>query len=174
MARHCVLIALLAYCFANKYDAARPNPGTYEIVDVDLATPFAGCRISYRALVYSVPTGRVRVRPKKPATASHGWYGEAPWFICEVTTLTFPPWTLTGLTEVKCGTCVVSPGSDGELTPSSSHFHGIPTISVPLPHASDFPVAEFLLRAHWTSCVSSRVIYERWGCACCIEAFPLP
>ena len=70
-----------------------------------------------------------------------------------MTTLRSTPGNLTGLTEVKCGTCVVSPGSDGELTPSSSHFHGIPTISVPLPHASDFPVAEFLLRAHWTSWV---------------------
>ena len=80
MARQCVLIALLAYCFANKYDAERRNLGTYELIDVDLATPFAGCRIAYKALVYSVPTGRVRVRPKKPATASYGWYGEVLWF----------------------------------------------------------------------------------------------
>jgi hypothetical protein len=50
--------------------------GTFEVADVELATPLDGCRIRYSALVYAVPTGRIRVRPVASTPAAHSWYGE--------------------------------------------------------------------------------------------------
>ena len=153
------LVALLFLVIAATGEGDIHN-GNYDIIDVSIATPFTGCHISYTALVYSAPTGQIRVRPDAPTATAHGWYGtdfssrprkyfNSPRITRSLTcsSISFS----AGLTELQCGSCIIRTGSDGELLPPASHAHGIPTFSVPLSHAADFPVAEFVLRAHWTS-----------------------
>lgn len=129
--------------------------GAYEIADVELLTPLPGCRFRYSALVYAAPTGRIRVRPASFSPAALGWYGEHArhCVLWDAQPCNWSAFVRAGLTELRCGTCTTTTGGDSRPRPAPHVAHGVPTIAVPLLHASDFPVADFLLRAHWTSWV---------------------
>ena len=122
---------------------AHRGPGYYEIVDASIATPFAGCQIIYTALVYAASTGQIRVIPDTP------WYGTFDGQDVCTAPIVHLVHSSEGLTELQCGTCVVKSGSDREASPREAH--SVPTINIPLPHSTDFPVVEFLLRAHLIS-----------------------
>ena len=58
--------------------SAEDAPGSFEIINASLRTPFPGCRINYSAFVYTVPTGRIRLRPAKPGVDNGAlpvWHG---------------------------------------------------------------------------------------------------
>lgn len=73
------VVGLLVLCLRLIFNvSAEDAPGSFEIINVSLATPFPGCRINYSAFVYTVPTGRIRLRHAKTGVDDATlpvWYG---------------------------------------------------------------------------------------------------